>query len=637
MLISPPMGRYAEQDYYPPLASSRSRSPRSPSPTRSPSSRSLSQPHSLARSEYAARRSPHVYPYRASHVPPAPPTSIPLDDNFDAPTTAAPSEWGAPTRSGRNNGREGEGSAERGGSGGSGDGHPEYDESVTGYQNYVVEMERMLEGQMESAARAQERVRDAVRERDRGRKLEGERAREREIRERELRARELKERELREREDMHVRERSPVRQRRPSVSVAGTSMGLGRRASTSPVALRRIETSIVSDNGGKGRRNGAHAYTPMSPPPLPMQSPLPVQSPAPDNARQISGKKGRLELVEQHVLEDTAARTISLWRERVAASSVGGSAIDDGNGGQGQELGQALLDDTRSDAGSHVHRRMPSGSMNGDPRMRRVVSDHQRYPGSLQGGGESRNGSQRATNGGKGGRTSYERSEINSASKYIVSYNTAKGGLFADMLPGAPTERDGGSIMPPRELRTPSSPTTNRTYDRPPASPTLRRHAARKSMDRSEFMVSYPNTPPLTGSQASSGSPTGKHLRGLHASSGPLGSPLMLSASLRSPLHGSFRDMREALPMSPVVESDTGVLKAATTTSSVEGILAACDPSLLHIAPVLHELGIVRVDHLRAVARLSEETRDREVKEQALRRGVSVVEWAIFLDKLQTL
>ena len=75
----------------------------------------------------------------------------------------------------------------------------------------------------------------------------------------------------------------------------------------------------------------------------------------------------------------------------------------------------------------------------------------------------------------------------------------------------------------------------------------------------------------------------------------------------------------------------------ATSTSSVEVILSSCDPSLLHIAPVLYELGIKRVDHLRAVARLSEETRDREVKEQALKRGVTVVEWAIFLDKLQSL
>lgn len=145
-------------------------------------------------------------------------------------------------------------------------------------------------------------------------------------------------------------------------------------------------------------------------------------------------------------------------------------------------------------------------------------------------------------------------------------------------------------------------------------------------------MISYPNTPPLTGSQASSGSP--KPPRGTHSPRSPASA---LPAGLRSPLHGSFRDMRETLPQAqPLSPTDTGTLKA-TTTSSVEAILAACDPSLLHIAPVLHELGIRRVDHLRAVARLSEETRDREVKEQALRRGVSVVEWAIFLDKLQTL
>ena len=43
------------------------------------------------------------------------------------------------------------------------------------------------------------------------------------------------------------------------------------------------------------------------------------------------------------------------------------------------------------------------------------------------------------------------------------------------------------------------------------------------------------------------------------------------------------------------------------------------------------------MEHLRAVSRLSEETRDKEVKEQALRRGVTVMEWAILVDKLQTL
>ena len=38
-----------------------------------------------------------------------------------------------------------------------------------------------------------------------------------------------------------------------------------------------------------------------------------------------------------------------------------------------------------------------------------------------------------------------------------------------------------------------------------------------------------------------------------------------------------------------------------------------------------------------ALARMREETRDREVKEEALRKGVTVVEWAILIDKLQTL
>jgi hypothetical protein len=34
---------------------------------------------------------------------------------------------------------------------------------------------------------------------------------------------------------------------------------------------------------------------------------------------------------------------------------------------------------------------------------------------------------------------------------------------------------------------------------------------------------------------------------------------------------------------------------------------------------------------------MREETRDREVKEEALRKGVTIVEWAILIDKLQSL
>ena len=59
-------------------------------------------------------------------------------------------------------------------------------------------------------------------------------------------------------------------------------------------------------------------------------------------------------------------------------------------------------------------------------------------------------------------------------------------------------------------------------------------------------------------------------------------------------------------------------------------------PSLSHIAPVLSSLGIRSEDHLRAVARLSEETRDREVREVALQKGMTVVEWAMLLDRIRS-
>lgn len=71
--------------------------------------------------------------------------------------------------------------------------------------------------------------------------------------------------------------------------------------------------------------------------------------------------------------------------------------------------------------------------------------------------------------------------------------------------------------------------------------------------------------------------------------------------------------------------------------SSLERVLSSCQPSLLHIAPVLETLGIHNEEHLRAVSRLSEETRDREVRGEALKQGVTIMEWAILLDKLQSL
>ena len=77
------------------------------------------------------------------------------------------------------------------------------------------------------------------------------------------------------------------------------------------------------------------------------------------------------------------------------------------------------------------------------------------------------------------------------------------------------------------------------------------------------------------------------------------------------------------------------VRSRSSSTSSVEGVLASCQPSLLHIAPVLSDLGCRGKEHLRALARLREETRDREMKEEMLKQGVTLLEWAILVDKLQ--
>ncbi|KAJ7273764.1 hypothetical protein C8J57DRAFT_248342 [Mycena rebaudengoi] len=74
-----------------------------------------------------------------------------------------------------------------------------------------------------------------------------------------------------------------------------------------------------------------------------------------------------------------------------------------------------------------------------------------------------------------------------------------------------------------------------------------------------------------------------------------------------------------------------------SSSPTLKDVLASCEPSLTHIAPVLQRVGIARVEHLRAVARLSEENRNREVREEVLRMGVTLVEWAILLDKLRSL
>jgi len=92
---------------------------------------------------------------------------------------------------------------------------------------------------------------------------------------------------------------------------------------------------------------------------------------------------------------------------------------------------------------------------------------------------------------------------------------------------------------------------------------------------------------------------------------------------------------RQILKTKHLTSSPAPMRSRSSSTSSIEGVLASCQPSLLHIAPVLSILGIRRQEHLRALARLREETRDREMKEEMLKQGVTLLEWAILVDKLQ--
>ena len=82
--------------------------------------------------------------------------------------------------------------------------------------------------------------------------------------------------------------------------------------------------------------------------------------------------------------------------------------------------------------------------------------------------------------------------------------------------------------------------------------------------------------------------------------------------------------------------SDAASTKVASA-NQIESVLTSCQPSLLQLLPILEELGMRRSEHMAALARMREQTRDREVKEEALKKGVTVVEWAILIDKLQSL
>jgi len=87
-------------------------------------------------------------------------------------------------------------------------------------------------------------------------------------------------------------------------------------------------------------------------------------------------------------------------------------------------------------------------------------------------------------------------------------------------------------------------------------------------------------------------------------------------------------------PFHPTRSGSTITSIRSASTTKFEKFLDGCRPSLVHVSDILKSLGIYKVAHLKAVARLSPETRDREVKEDALRLGMTVMEWAILVDKI---
>ena len=86
-------------------------------------------------------------------------------------------------------------------------------------------------------------------------------------------------------------------------------------------------------------------------------------------------------------------------------------------------------------------------------------------------------------------------------------------------------------------------------------------------------------------------------------------------------------------PFHPTRSGSTISSIRPTSTSDFEKFLDGCNPSLVHVSDILKTLGIYKLEHLKAVARLSPEMRDREVKQVALRLGMTVMEWAILVDK----
>ncbi|KAF8074081.1 hypothetical protein FPV67DRAFT_786597 [Lyophyllum atratum] len=271
-------------------------------------------------------------------------------------------------------------------------------------------------------------------------------------------------------------------------------------------------------------------------------------------------------------------------------------------------------------------------------------------------------------------------SEVGAGGDGVTSVSEADARRRRRSLPPRPTEDAAGSNL--GSIRTitdeqskSSGPTSVRHTATTSTSTTTRKssgHTSHSHADRTKPSVSgsssspsWTRTPPRTPPRnirtpdpsryrSSSRSPSyqkltnGTHGTDTRTSPAPSSTPIRHSLDAIRPDRSSHTPLRSSTPnrmyarhptpsFHPTQSGSTISTIKSTSTIAFEQVLASCEPPLLHISPALAKLGIMNEGHLRAVARLSEETRDREVREEALRQGVTVMEWAILLDKLHEL
>lgn len=168
------------------------------------------------------------------------------------------------------------------------------------------------------------------------------------------------------------------------------------------------------------------------------------------------------------------------------------------------------------------------------------------------------------------------------------------------------------------------------------------RHVRSGSGSFSEFKPGRTSSPfPFRKTQVT---PSTRNLKGRPPPTPPQSTPRSTPPNSSSRSHPSPKGKERATSTSRDTWIDEVPQTIPSTTISVEGIVPSfssveavledCEPPLTHIGPVLARLGIVSGAHLRAIVRLREETRDREVREEALRQGITVMEWAVFIDRL---